>query len=169
MIFRFLPVIVFLLLAALFAIPLFQGKDPSVLDSALVGQSMPSFKLAGLSADDLKGKVVLVNFFASWCVPCAVEQPVLTHIQREKTAQIYGISYKDRKEDTEKWLKENGNPFTALGYDFTGKAAIDWGVYGVPESFIIDRKGVVRYRHAGPMTMADYVGRIKPMLEELAK
>lgn len=169
MIFRFVPMIAFLFLFAIFSVPLLKGKDPGILDSALIGKSAPAFDLEGLSSRELRGQAVLVNFFASWCLPCVAEQPVLEHIQQEKIVLIYGLAYKDKKEDTERWLRENGNPFEALGHDYAGAAAIDWGVYGVPETFIIDKRGIVRYRHVGPLTMADYVGRIKPVLEELTK
>ncbi len=165
----FIPFILLLTLAALFARPLLEGKDPSVVSSALVGKPMPDFSFAGFSSKDLKGQVVLVNFFASWCVSCAAEQDTLAALAKKESVTLYGIAYKDKEADLRVWLEKHGNPFKAVGMDDGGRVAIDFGVAGVPETFVVDRAGVIRYRHAGPV-MPEDVGEIfLPLLWEMNK
>ena len=172
--------LLFLLPLALFAaIALYLGfgltRDASVLPSALIDQPAPVFSLPGLSADApgldntaLQGQVALVNVFASWCVPCRAEHPQLMALAREGWP-IYGIAWKDKAAESRAFLAELGNPFRAVGHDGTGRAGIDWGVYGVPETYVIDREGRIRYRHVGPLMPAHLEERILPLLKELGR
>ncbi len=160
---RYLPMTIFIVLAGLFALLLAQGKDPSRLPSALIGKPAPA--MAGLS---FGAAPVLVNFFASWCLSCGAEQKVLSAVAKDKVV-IYGIDYKDEKKPLRKWLAQHGNPYAAIGDDRDGRAGIEWGITGVPESFVVDRAGVVRYRYAGPVTEEVYRVEIAPLLAELNK
>lgn len=155
---RFLPLLIFLALCALLARPLLTGKDPSVLPSALVGRAAPALPGGSLPA----GNTVIVNFFASWCVPCAAEQKVLESLKG--SADIYGVAYKDKPPAVKDWLTEHGNPYKRVDFDGDGRTAIEWGVYGVPETFVIDRGRVV-YRHAGPLTAMQAAREIVPLLK----
>lgn len=171
----FAPFAVFAVVVLLAALPLLRGKDPSLVPSALLEKPVPEFNLPaalkespGFSPADLKkGKVSIVNFFASWCVSCAAEQEVLEKLS--KAVPVYGFAYKDKQGDLEKWLAEQGNPFTGIAADGSGRTAIDWGVYGVPETFIIDGKGIIRYRHVGPVTEESYENIFLPLIAELEK
>ena len=172
--FYILPVVLLGLVAALAYLRL--GKDPSVLPSALIDRPAPEFTLPplldtmpGLATSDLKGQVALVNVFASWCAPCRVEHPVFLRLKEEGRVAIYGINYKDKPEDATAWLQRLGNPYTRIGADREGRAAIEWGVYGVPETFVIDREGRIRYRHVGPVQPRDLDEKILPLLAELQK
>ncbi len=171
-----LPLVLFLGVVVWASIPLIRGDDPRVLPSSRVGKPAPDFELAplpgheaGLSRADLGGEPVLVNVFASWCVPCLAEHPLLTKLAREDGVTIYGINYKDRPRDALEWLEEHGNPYARIGTDRDGRTGIDWGVYGVPETFLIDKDGWVRYRHAGPLTPTLVEQLILPMLLDLQK
>src|SRR5205085_6300111 len=135
-------------------------NDNESLPSALIDQPAPSFQLAslpghepGFSSADLAGHVSLVNTFASWCLPCRAEHTVLNALSATKRVPIYGIDYKDKGEAGAQWIKALGNPYTKVGAD-TGRVGIDWGVYGVPEAFLVDGAGRVRYKHVGPLTQA---------------
>lgn len=173
----YIPLFLFLVIATLAAVPLVKGRDPSVLPSALVGKPVPAFKLApalggkGFSDVDLKKSKTasVVNFFASWCPTCHREQPVLAQLAREMKVKVYGIDYKDTKENLKPWLARHGNPFAAIGSDAAGRTAIDWGVYGVPETFIIDRHGIIRAKYVGALTMEFYQATLKPALESIDK
>jgi cytochrome c biogenesis protein CcmG, thiol:disulfide interchange protein DsbE len=154
-----LPVLLFLALAGYFAWALLSGRDPQQLPSALIGKPAPDFDLPALLADlpgaarqDLGGKPVLVNFFASWCVPCRVEHPLLMELSHDAGVTIIGIAYKDQPEAATALLRELGNPYDRIGQDLRGGAAIDFGVYGVPETFLIDAGGIIRFRQPGPLT-----------------
>jgi cytochrome c biogenesis protein CcmG/thiol:disulfide interchange protein DsbE len=165
-----LPIIVFLGLAALFGIRLFSG-DPARLPSALIGQAAPptdlpalsglrlgSEAVPGWSSASLKtdGRVTLVNVWASWCAPCQEEHPTLTQLAAtNKSVRLVGLNYKDNPENARRFLGTFGNPFAAVGTDNSGKTAIDWGVYGVPETFVISRDGVIRYKQVGPLNAAN--------------
>jgi cytochrome c biogenesis protein CcmG/thiol:disulfide interchange protein DsbE len=158
--FTIVPVVVFLLLAIVFLIGL-KSDDPSIVPSALVGKSVPQFELPplaglelpGLKSADLKtGKVALVNVWASWCGPCRTEHPVLMELARRKDLFIAGINYKDEPANALRFLKSLGIPYQAVGADEKGRAAIDWGVYGVPETFVVDGKGVIRFKWVGPIS-----------------
>lgn len=159
---RFVPLLIFLALCALMARPLLMGKDPSVLPSALVGRTAPVLPGGSLSSEG----IVIVNFFASWCVPCAAEQKVLVGLKG--AADIYGVAYKDKQPAIRDWLKEHGNPYKRVDFDGDGRIAIEWGVYGVPETFVVDRGRVV-YRHAGPLTAAQAAREISPLLKGVAR
>ncbi len=174
-----LPVAGFLFLAAVFGLYLYQvgvgGKVVSDLPSALIDKPAPSFDLptidgkpGGFSSKQLAGKVSLVNVWASWCAPCRVEHPLLMRLAREGVT-IHGINYKDTPEAAGKFLDTLGNPFTALGADRNGRVVIDWGVYGYPETFVVDKAGRVRYRHIGPLMADDLTDKLYPLLKDLNK
>ena len=165
------PLAFFALVAAGFYAGL--GRDTQVLPSPLIDKPAPQFTLAPLQADgegfstaDLQGHVSLVNTFASWCAPCRAEHPVLTALARTKRVAIYGIDYKDKREAAAAWIAELGNPYTRIGVD-DGRVGIDWGVYGVPETFVVDRTGHIRYKHVGPLTQTDVDGAILPLVARL--
>ena len=166
-----LPAAVFALLTAGFYIGL--GIDSKILPSALIDQPAPDFTLPplhgeerGFSSADLQGHVSLVNVFASWCTPCRAEHAVLNALAQSKRVPIYGIDYKDKRDVALAWIAELGNPYTRIGAD-DGRVGIDWGVYGVPETFIVDRDGRIRYKHVGPLTEADVVRTILPLVARL--
>jgi cytochrome c biogenesis protein CcmG/thiol:disulfide interchange protein DsbE len=159
-----LPAIVFAALALLFLTRLYSG-DPSRVPSALIGRPVPAFSLApldglqaggqpvpGLSNEDLKGKVTVVNVWASWCAPCRQEHPLLVELAQDPSIRVVGINYKDNPENARRFLGALGNPFAAVGVDPNGRTAIDWGVYGVPETFVIGPDGHIRHKHIGPLT-----------------
>jgi cytochrome c biogenesis protein CcmG/thiol:disulfide interchange protein DsbE len=168
-----LPVAVFALMAAGFYVGL--SRDPDVLPSPLIDEPAPPFDLPplpgsdkGFSAADLKGGVSLVNVFASWCVPCREEHTVLSAFAALKRVPVYGIDYKDKSKAAAEWLAELGNPYTLIGAD-DGQAGIAWGVYGVPESFLVDGAGRIRYKHVGPLTQADIDKQILPLVARLGQ
>ena len=170
-----LPLLVFAVVAAWMAVPLLRGTDPSVLPSALIDQPAPAFDLpplpgraAGFTSNDLGGQAVLVNVFASWCAPCLAEHPILTRLALEEGVTIFGINYRDEPEDAVTWLDRHGDFYTRIGTDPDGRAAIDWGVYGVPETFIVDAEGRIRFRHAGPLTPALVAEEVLPLLQYFA-
>ena len=158
------PLILFLALAGLFYFALYAG-DPSKLPSVLIGKPVPDFDLPALDGlrrdgqpvpgfgnEDLaNGRVSVVNIWASWCGPCRLEHPLLMELQ-EKGVPVYGINYKDRASNARRFLGSLGNPYVAVGVDGGGRAAIDWGVYGVPETFVVDSKGRIAFKHVGPLT-----------------
>jgi cytochrome c biogenesis protein CcmG/thiol:disulfide interchange protein DsbE len=166
------PLALFVLVGVFLAIGL--TRDPSTLPSALIGKPAPEFSLPplegrdaqGLSRADLGGKPMLVNMFASWCVPCRMEHPLLMRLKEQGVA-IQGINYKDRPQDARAWLAELGDPFQHLGADRDGRVAIDWGVYGVPETYVIDKQGKIAYRQVGPLQPDDLTKTILPLLESL--
>lgn len=169
-----LPLLVFLILGGYFALGL--TKDPSKLPSMLIDKPVPTFTLPGLAEGDpgltsteLTGKVRLVNVFASWCAPCRVEHPLLMRLAKEEGIILHGINYKDKPEAAKAFLDQMGNPFTSIGSDRDGRVAIDFGVYGVPETYVIDKAGRVRYRHVGPLMPFDLDEKILPMIRELSK
>ena len=165
-----LPVLVFAALALLFLVRLYSG-DPSQVPSALIGRPVPAFALEpleglqaqgqpvpGLASEDLKGRVSVVNVWASWCGPCREEHPLLMELARDPSIRVVGINYKDNPENARRFLGNFGNPFAAVGTDPSGRAAIDWGVYGVPETFVIGPDGTIRHKHIGPLTPAAMAG-----------
>ncbi len=151
------------------------GRDSQELPSALIDQPVPPFDLPpvagmaqpGLASGDLGGDVKLVNVFASWCAPCRVEHPVLTRLAEVHGVPLYGVNYKDKPEAATTFLDELGNPYTRIGADEDGRAGIELGVYGVPETFIVDRDGRIRYRHPGPVMPQDVDGVLLPLIQEL--
>ena len=168
-----LPLAVFALLAAGFYVGL--GIDSNVLPSALIDQPAPDFALPplageehGFSSADLQGHVSLVNIFASWCTPCRAEHPVLNALARSKRVAIYGIDYKDKHDAALAWIAELGNPYVRIGAD-DGRVGIDWGVYGVPETFVVDRAGRIRYKHVGPLAAGDVERSILPLVARLER
>ena len=179
----FVPVLIFVGLATAFVFALRAG-DPSKLPSALVGKPVPAFTLSalaglkgrdgsslpGLDATDLaKGEVTVVNVWASWCGPCREEHPVLMELGAEEGIRLVGINYKDKTENARRFLGSLGNPYAAVGVDEAGRTAINWGVYGVPETFVIDGKGVIRLKHVGPLTDKAVMERLRPAIAEAAK
>lgn len=161
------PLILFALLIGFFAVPLLQNKDPARIDSAMIGRPVPLFDLGDFSSRDLTGEVSVVNIFASWCLECQIEQGMLESIGEAENVPVYGLAYKDTPESLALWLEKFGDPYDAIGEDRDGKVAIDWGVYGVPETFVVDAAGVIRYRHVGVVTGEDYQRILKPLLAEL--
>ena len=168
-----LPAVVFAGLAAGFYVGL--GIDSTVLPSALIDEPVPRFELPslpghepGFSSADLAGHVSLVNTFASWCTPCRAEHPVLQALAATKRVPIYGIDYKDKQDAALAWIAALGNPYTRIGAD-DGRVGIDWGVYGVPETFVVDRAGRIRYKHVGPLTQADLDRTILPLVAQFEK
>ncbi len=169
---RFLPVIVFAVLAAFLAIGL--KLDPREVPSPLVNKAAPAFKLpllaqpeAMLTPADLRGKVWLLNVWASWCVSCRVEHPLLVELAKSGTVPIYGLNYKDKRLDAMQWLRERGDPYLQSISDTDGRVGIDYGVYGVPETFVIDREGVIRYKQIGPLTPEALRDTILPLVRKL--
>lgn len=173
-----LPLLAFVALTALFFYRLGAG-DPSRLPSALIGHPVPTFDLPGITGLERDGKpipgignttfqgaVTLLNVWASWCVPCHDEAPFLEQLSRDKRIQLVGINYKDTADNARRFLYRYGNPFVATGRDETGRASIDWGVYGVPETFLIGRDGRIAYKLVGPIT-AENLGRT--LLPEIEK
>ncbi|MFL5260552.1 MAG: DsbE family thiol:disulfide interchange protein [Hyphomicrobiales bacterium] len=170
-----LPIAAFLLIAGLFYKGLF--GDPAEIPSVLIDKPAPRFDLPpveGLgrpgfgSADLAKGGVTLVNVWGSWCVPCRSEHPLLMALAGRADVKLYGINYKDEPENARRFLGSLGNPFAAIGADPSGRTAIDWGVYGVPETFIVDGKGVVRGKWIGPLTEEAIRSVVGPKIAELA-
>lgn len=167
-----LPLLPFLGLMVLLGVGL--TLNPREVPSPLIGKPVPTFELPpvqgrtlGLSTTDLKGEVSLVNVFASWCVACREEHPLLLELKRTGIVPIHGLNYKDKPYDAAKWLAELGDPYTRTGADIDGRVGIDWGVYGVPETFVIDRDGRIAYKHIGPVTRKALSDKIIPLIEEL--
>lgn len=172
------PLAVFATLAIIFAFALRSG-DPSKLPSALIGKPVPAIQLAGVegltdgarplgglaSADLAAGGVSVVNFWASWCLPCVQEHPQLVALKERTGVRLYGINYKDQAGAARRFLGRYGNPFLAVGVDGDGRAAIEWGVYGMPETFVVDGKGRIAYKHVGPITAEALETRIVPAIE----
>jgi cytochrome c biogenesis protein CcmG/thiol:disulfide interchange protein DsbE len=170
-----LPVIVFAVIAGYFLWGLAPERDPGAVPTAMIDKPTPDFDLAavpglavpGLKTDDLAGgAVVMVNFFASWCVPCRAEHAFLSALAEETAVPLYGINHRDKPEDAAAWLAELGNPYQRIGAD-PGRAAVEWGVTGVPETFIIDGAGRIRWHHRGPLVPEVIERDVKPLLEAL--
>jgi cytochrome c biogenesis protein CcmG/thiol:disulfide interchange protein DsbE len=175
-----LPLLAFIALAALFLYRLGTG-DPSVLPSALIGHPAPVTDLPplpgverngkpipGVSNATFKGALTLVNVWASWCVPCRDEVPFLEQLSKDKRIQLVGINYKDSPEDARRFLNRFGNPFVANGRDSSGRTSIDWGVYGVPETYLIGRDGRIAYKLVGPVTADNLVRTLEPEIAKAA-
>jgi cytochrome c biogenesis protein CcmG/thiol:disulfide interchange protein DsbE len=173
-----LPLIVFLALAALFFYRLGAG-DPSKLPSVLIGRPAPATDLPpvaglvrdglpvpGLAAKDFAGRVTLLNVWASWCVPCHDEAPLLLKLADDKRISVVGINYKDQPDNARRFLGRYGNPFVASGADPSGRAAIEWGVYGVPETFVVGRDGRIAFKLVGPITEDNLERALKPAIEK---
>lgn len=167
-----LPLAAFLVLVVFLAVGL--NRDPREVPSPLIDKPAPAFALTLLQdpqqtvrREDLLGKVWLLNVWASWCPACLDEHPVLVQYSRTAKVPIYGLNYKDTREKGLAWLQRNGNPYKASLFDSDGRVGLDFGVYGAPETFVIDQKGVIRYKHIGPLTPAIIAERIEPVLARL--
>ena len=170
-----LPLGLFIVLVGFLAVGL--RLNSREVPSPLIGKPVPAFRLAQLQApektispDDLKGQVWLLNVWASWCVSCRQEHPVLIDLEQKKKIAIIGLNYKDERGAAITWLKQHGgDPYLVSGVDLDGRVGIEFGVYGVPETFLIDKKGVIRYKHIGPVTDEAIRSKILPMAEELTR
>jgi cytochrome c biogenesis protein CcmG, thiol:disulfide interchange protein DsbE len=173
-----IPLVVFSGLVLLLLIRLYAG-DPSRIPSALIGHPAPQTDLPpvagldrdgrpvpGLDPDDFKGAVTVVNVWASWCGPCHDEAPLLTHLSRDSRLRLVGINYKDQADNARRFLGRYGNPFAAAGADLNGRAAIEWGVYGVPETFVVGRDARIAYKLVGPITAENLDKVLKPEIEK---
>jgi cytochrome c biogenesis protein CcmG/thiol:disulfide interchange protein DsbE len=167
----FIPLAVLLALAVVFFYRI--GGDHSVVPSALIGKPAPQIALpaleganvGGFDPSSLKGNVTLVNVWASWCAPCRVEHPLLMQLAKDKRIRVAGINYKDQPVNAARFLMQLGNPFAVIGTDSAGRAAIEWGVYGVPETFVVGRDGTIRYKLVGPVT-PDNISRLRAEIEK---
>ncbi|WP_136416635.1 MULTISPECIES: DsbE family thiol:disulfide interchange protein [Oxalobacteraceae] len=167
-----LPLGVFIGLLVFLAIGL--RLNPREIPSPFIGKPAPAFKLTQLQApdktispQDMKGQVWLLNVWASWCVSCRQEHPVLMDFARTNTLPIVGLNYKDKREDGLGWLREFGNPYSVSAFDNDGRVGIDYGVYGVPETFVIDKQGVIRMKYTGPITPEAIAEKLLPLIKEL--
>ena len=172
---RFLvPLALFFVLAAFLAVGL--KRDPREVPSPLIDKPAPAFTIPQLAAPakafspaDMKGRVWLLNVWASWCVACRVEHPVLVELSRSGVVPIVGLDYKDRPADAQGWLARFGNPYALSALDADGRVGIDYGVYGVPETYVIDKTGIVRFKQIGPVTTEVLNTRLLPLIRELNK
>lgn len=169
-----IPLFVFICLVVLFRIGL--NYDPRRVPSPLIGKPVPAFSLPELknpgsilTSDDLKGKVTLLNIWASWCVACRHEHPLLMELAQKNNIRIYGLNYKDDRGEAIRWLDKYGDPYVRSAFDLDGKTGIDLGVYGVPETFVVDRDGIIRYKFIGPITTQLIEDKLMPLLKSLEK
>lgn len=171
---RILPLIAFMALAALLfvGVRMNSGKDTSAIPSPLIGKPAPALNLPELpmpesrmASNELKGRAFVLNVWGSWCVSCRVEHPIITDLAKSG-AIVVGYNYKDTPEDAGRWLAQFGNPFALILQDTDGRAALDWGIYGAPETFVIDADGIVRFKHVGPLTAEVVTDKILPLLKE---
>ncbi len=167
-----IPFLVFAVLVGFFAVGL--TRDPREVPSPFIGRPAPQFQLTRLEAPDrtfspeeMRGKVWLLNVWASWCVSCRVEHPLLVQMSKTQQFPIVGLDYKDERVDGMKWLSTHGDPYLASAFDDEGKVGIDYGVYGVPETFVIDKQGVIRYKQIGPITPEALEKKILPLVKKL--
>ena len=174
-----IPLVLFVGLAVLLLFRLFAG-DPSIVPSALIGREVPRFDLPALSglerdgtpvpgfrSEDLKGHgVTLVNVWASWCVPCREEHPLVETLARDGRFRVFGLNYKDKQENARRFLGSFGNPYEAVGVDSNGRVGIDWGVYGVPETFVVDNDGRIAFKHVGPLSERSIAEVLMPQIEK---
>lgn len=169
-----LPLLVFLALSGVFLAQLLSGRDTSTVPSALIGQPAPDTPLPPLEGVDLPGfepaqlggRVTLVNVWASWCVPCRQEHPVLMELSRQGRIDIVGMNYKDKPDNARRFLSELGNPYTVLGVDQSGRSAIEWGVYGIPETFLIGKDGNIAWKQVGPFDPQNVATTLLPEIEK---
>lgn len=170
----FLPLLVFGVFAAYFLVGL--RSDPRIIPSALIDKPVPNFALPplegrggkGFATADLRGQVSVINVFASWCIPCKAEHPLITRLAEMRIAAVYGLNYKDKPEDALRWLRQLGDSYADVGVDRDGRASIDWGVYGVPETFIVDAEGRIRHKVVGPITPEGLEREVIPIIRGLA-
>jgi cytochrome c biogenesis protein CcmG/thiol:disulfide interchange protein DsbE len=166
-----LPIAGFALLVGLFAIGIKRSPDHEVLASVLIGKLAPDFALPSLTSPgatvgpkDFKGKPYLLNVFGTWCAACRVEHPFLMQLQQQGQVGILGLNWKDNNDETLAWLAQLGNPYSHVAVDFEGRAVIDWGVYGAPETFLVDSRGIIVYKHVGAMTKEVWAREFQPRL-----
>ena len=167
-----IPIVVFAALVIMFAETL--NRDPRTIPSALIDKPVPEFALPavkgrtlGLSSTDLVGEVSLVNVFASWCVACREEHPLFMQLKAESVVPIHGLNYKDHPDNAARWLNTLGDPYTRTGADRDGRVSIDWGVYGVPETFVITKDGRIAHKHIGPLTPEALENTVLPLIRRL--
>ncbi len=167
-----IPLVFFVLMAGLLGFGL--SLDPKKVPSPLIDKSAPAFSLAmlddpsrKLSTADMLGQVWVLNVWASWCVSCRAEHAVITELANRNLVTVVGLNYKDAPDDAERWLEQFGNPYATSVIDRDGRVGIDWGVYGVPETFVIGADGVIKYKHIGPVTMESLNEKIMPVLREM--
>lgn len=168
------PLGIFIALAVFLGIGL--KLNPREVPSPLINKAAPPFLLPELHApnklvtsQDMLGKVWLLNVWASWCAACSQEHPLLVELARTSGVPIYGLDYKDKREDAVVWLRDRGNPYVSTAFDGDGRVGIDYGVYGVPETFVIDRSGIIRHKQIGPLTPDILLSKILPLIKELEK
>lgn len=169
-----IPLIVFVAIVAFLAIGL--TLDPREVPSPFIGKPAPHFSLPQvaeasktLSNDDFRGQVSLLNVWASWCVSCRQEHPLLIQLAKQNIVPIYGLNYKDDRDAALGWLQQFGNPYLASAFDADGRVGIDWGVYGVPETFVVDKQGIIRYKQTGPVTEEVLRLKLLPLIEQLQR
>jgi cytochrome c biogenesis protein CcmG/thiol:disulfide interchange protein DsbE len=169
-----LPLLLFVVLVGFLLVGL--QRDPHEVPSPLINKSAPDFQLpqlqqatATFSAKEMRGKVWLLNFWGTWCIACREEHPLLVQYAKTGLVQIYGVDYKDERAAALQWLDEFGNPYTLTAFDVDGRISIDYGVYGAPESYLIDRNGVIRFKQIGPITEDVWQNKILPLARELNK
>jgi cytochrome c biogenesis protein CcmG/thiol:disulfide interchange protein DsbE len=168
----FVPLVAFVLLAVLLGVGL--KLKPREVPSPFIGKPAPAFSTVQLHApqqqfkpSDMQGQVWLFNVFASWCAPCREEHPLWVQLAREKIVPIVGLSYKDAPQASQEWLRKLGDPYTHIAVDRDGKIGIDYGVYGVPETFVVDKGGIIRYKHIGPMSEEAWTKDLLPLIRKL--
>jgi len=167
-----IPLAIFLVLVVFLAIGL--GRDPHEVPSPLINKAAPTFRLPQLkeptktfSAEDMRGKVWVLNVWASWCIACRDEHPLLLEYAKSGVVPIYGLNYKDKREDALGWLDELGDPYVLSAADLDGRVGIDYGVYGAPETYVIDQGGTIRMKHIGPVTEDVWSQQVLPLVQEL--
>jgi cytochrome c biogenesis protein CcmG/thiol:disulfide interchange protein DsbE len=170
----YIPLLVFFVMAVFLGIGL--TMNPRNIPSPLIGKPAPEFTLPpvkgrtlGLATADLRGEVSIVNVFASWCIACREEHPILMELGKSRIVPLHGLNYKDKPDDAQAWLDQMGDPYMRTGADINGRVAIDWGVYGVPETFVVDREGRIAYKHIGAITPEILRDKIMPVIDRLRK
>lgn len=173
---RLLPLLVFIALAALLyaGVQLNRTRDPNTIPSPFIDRAAPRFELPSLFEpertvrnEDLLGAPYLMNVWGSWCPACQVEHPLIERIAKEKLVRVVGFNYKDEGDDAKRWLRQFGNPYEVILVDLDGRNAIEWGIYGAPETFLVDAEGIIRFKHVGPITMDVIIREIMPRLEAM--
>jgi len=169
---NFWPLAIFAAIAVLLGVGL--TLNPREIPSPLIGKPVPEFRLEpvkgrtlGLASSDLRGEVSIVNVFASWCTACREEHPLWMRVKSEGSVPLHGLNYKDRPEDAVRWLDELGDPFTRTGADLDGRVGIEWGVYGVPETFVVDKRGMIRHKVIGAVTRKTLDEKLLPLVRKL--
>ncbi len=169
-----IPLVIFAVIAAFLSWGLKEGYNPKHIPSPLIGKSVPAFSLPSLeqantqiSDKDLLGNIYLLNVWATWCVSCRREHQTLVELSQSAQVQIVGLNWKDERNKAQVWLRQLGNPYTVNIFDEKGRTAIDLGVYGAPETFLVDSQGIIRFKYAGPVTHELFDSQIRPLIEQL--